>query len=94
VAADDLPPVFALAFPSQLAGKVCALYDAAASYARARELAHALPGARLLTVEGAGHTEEVIDSACADAAIERYLISQQLPAQGATCAQDTDPFGS
>jgi pimeloyl-ACP methyl ester carboxylesterase len=72
---------------------VNARYDAAASYARARELAQALPGARLLTVEGAGHTEEVIDSACADAAIERYLIARQLPAQGATCAQDTDPFG-
>jgi hypothetical protein len=45
-------------------------------------------------VEGAGHTEEVIDSACADAAIERYVIAQQLPADGTACAQDTDPFGS
>ncbi len=71
-----------------------ARYDAAASYARARALAQAPPGARLLTVEGAGHTQEAIDSACADAAIERYLVKQQLPAPGATCAQDTDPFSS
>jgi pimeloyl-ACP methyl ester carboxylesterase len=71
-----------------------ARYDAAASYARARALAQALPGARLLTIEGAGHTQEAIDSACADAAIERYLVKQQLPAPNATCAQDTDPFSS
>jgi pimeloyl-ACP methyl ester carboxylesterase len=70
-----------------------ARYDAAAPYARARALAQALPGARLLTVEGAGHTQNVIDSACADAAIERYLVKQRLPAPDATCGQDTDPFG-
>jgi hypothetical protein len=43
VAADDLPPVFALAFPSQLAGKVCALYERhgadSAFSSRARDLA-------------------------------------------------------
>jgi pimeloyl-ACP methyl ester carboxylesterase len=71
-----------------------ARYDAAASYARARALAQALPGARLLTLEGAGHTQPVIDSACADAVIERYLVKQQLPAPNATCGQDTDPFSS
>jgi pimeloyl-ACP methyl ester carboxylesterase len=71
-----------------------ARYDAAASYTRARALANALPGARLLTIEGAGHTQEAIDSACADAAIERYLVKQQLPAPNATCGQDTDPFSS
>jgi pimeloyl-ACP methyl ester carboxylesterase len=71
---------------------ITARYDAAAPYARARALAQALPGARLLTVEGAGHTQAVIDSACADAALERYLVKQQLPAPEATCAQDSDPF--
>ena len=61
---------------------VNARYDAFSSLARARTVADSMPGARLLTVEGPGHTLEATDSACADHAVERYLIAGKLPAQG------------
>ena len=71
---------------------VNARYDAFSSLPRARTVADSMPGARLLTVEGPGHTLEGTDSACADHAVERYLIAGKLPAKGATCAQDSTPF--
>ena len=70
---------------------VNARYDAFSSLARARKVAGSM-GARLLTVEGPGHTLEGTDSACADSAVERYLVAGQLPAKGAVCAQDSTPF--
>jgi hypothetical protein len=51
-----------------------------------------LGSARLLTIEGAGHTQSTIDSPCADRAIERYLIAGELPSPGAVCADQADPF--
>lgn len=69
---------------------VNARYDAFSSLARARKVAD-LMGARLVTVEGPGHTMEGTDSACADLAVERYLAGA-LPAKGAVCAQDSTPF--
>ena len=70
---------------------VNARYDAFSSLARARRVAD-LMSARLLTVEGPGHTLEGTDSACADLAVERYLVAGALPAKGAVCAQDSTPF--
>ena len=70
---------------------VNARYDAFSSLTRARKVADAM-GARLLTVEGPGHTLEATDSACADHAVERYLVAGKLPAKGAVCAQDSTPF--
>ena len=70
---------------------VNARYDAFSSLARARKVADSM-GARLLTVEGPGHTLEGTDSACADLAVERYLVAGKLPAKGAVCAQDSAPF--
>ena len=70
---------------------VNARYDAFSSLARTRKVAESM-GARLLTVEGPGHTLEGTDSACADLAVERYLIAGKLPAKGATCEQDSSPF--
>ena len=70
---------------------VNARYDAFSSLARARKVADDM-GARLLTVEGPGHTMEGTDSACADGAVERYLIAGKLPAKGTVCAQDSTPF--
>jgi pimeloyl-ACP methyl ester carboxylesterase len=72
---------------------VNARYDAFSSLTRARAVAERMPGARLLTVDGPGHTLEGTDSACADAAVERYLIAGKLPAKGAVCEQDSVPFG-
>ena len=70
---------------------VNARYDAFSSLARSRKVADSM-GARLLTVEGPGHTMEGTDSACADGAVERYLVAGKLPAKGAVCAQDSTPF--
>ena len=67
-------------------------FDAASSYERARRVERTLGAARLLTIEGAGHTQATIDSPCADRAIERYLIAGELPAAGAGCTDQTDPF--
>ena len=55
-------------------------FDAASSYERARRVERTLGSARLLTIEGAGHTQATIDSPCADRAIERYLIAGELAA--------------
>ena len=68
-------------------------FDAASSYERAQLVERTLGSARLLTIEGAGHTQATIDSPCADGAIERYLIAGELPAPGAVCADQPDPFG-
>jgi TAP-like protein len=70
---------------------VNARYDAFSSLARARKVADVMD-ARLLTVEGPGHTLEATDSACADGAVERYLIAGELPAKGTVCPQDSEPF--
>jgi pimeloyl-ACP methyl ester carboxylesterase len=67
-------------------------FDAAASYERAQLVERTLGRARLLTIEGAGHTQGTIDSPCADGAVERYLIAGQLPAPGAVCADQRDPW--
>ncbi|MGH3783528.1 MAG: alpha/beta hydrolase [Pseudonocardiaceae bacterium] len=51
-----------------------------------------LGDARLLIVEGYGHTTLDVHSACASAAVADYLVTLQLPADGATCAADHQPF--
>lgn len=67
-------------------------FDAASSYERAQLVERRLGAARLLTIEGAGHTQATIDSPCADRAIEQYLIAGTLPAPGAVCADQRDPW--
>jgi pimeloyl-ACP methyl ester carboxylesterase len=49
-------------------------------------------GARLLTVEGYGHTAFLNPSACASAAEVAYLVDGTLPAEGTVCPQDKAPF--
>ena len=51
-----------------------------------------LPRTRLLTVAGWGHTALLTRSACADGAVERYLIRLALPPTGATCETGVVPF--
>lgn len=53
-----------------------------------RELARA----RLLTVDGYGHTELANKSACADRYETRYLLDGMLPPPGTVCEQNTTPF--
>jgi hypothetical protein len=50
-----------------------------------------MPGARLLTVHGWGHTSLFL-SACADEVQTRYLVDLQLPPAGEVCNQDHVPF--
>jgi hypothetical protein len=51
-----------------------------------------LPGARLITVQGYGHTELANPSTCAQDYVASYLINGTLPKANATCAQDATPF--
>lgn len=55
-------------------------------------MSHDLAGARLLTVDGFGHTEFLNPSTCAQNYETRYLRTGALPAPGAACQQDTPPF--
>jgi pimeloyl-ACP methyl ester carboxylesterase len=65
-------------------------HDPATPYQSAVALSHQLARARLLTVDGYGHTAG--PSTCAQRYGTRYLISGTLPARGARCAQDRAPF--
>jgi pimeloyl-ACP methyl ester carboxylesterase len=68
------------------------VYDPATPYSGARAAASAIPKARLLTINGYGHTSLAAPSACANAAFDAYTISGRLPARGAVCGQDVAPF--
>ena len=52
---------------------------------------HDLGNARLITMRGDGHTAYGGESACIDAAVETYVNTLALPAEGTSCTQDT-PF--
>ena len=65
-------------------------YDPATPYQSAVAMSHQLARARLLTVDGYGHTSGA--SACADRYKTRYLIDGTLPPRAARCAQDKPPF--
>ncbi|MGH3606104.1 MAG: alpha/beta hydrolase [Pseudonocardiaceae bacterium] len=51
-----------------------------------------LSDAQLLIIDGYGHTTLDVHSACATAAETNYLTTLQLPADGATCSADYQPF--
>jgi pimeloyl-ACP methyl ester carboxylesterase len=60
------------------------------SIAMSRDLARA----RLLTVDGYGHTEFLNPSSCAERYETRYLLTGALPPAGTVCQQDKAPFGT
>ncbi|WP_448608557.1 alpha/beta hydrolase [Geodermatophilus sp. URMC 60] len=66
-------------------------YDPATPYSGAVRLVADLGNARLLTMEGDGHTAYGGKSPCIDAATDAYLIDGALPAEGTVCQQAT-PF--
>ena len=70
---------------------VATTYDPATPYNGALRLVHDLGHARLITMRGDGHTAYGGESACIDAAVEAYLNTLALPAEGTSCTQDT-PF--
>jgi pimeloyl-ACP methyl ester carboxylesterase len=57
-----------------------------------RKMAAAIPGARLLTVNGYGHTALAAPSACAGAVFDAYTLNGRTPARGTVCKQDVAPF--
>jgi pimeloyl-ACP methyl ester carboxylesterase len=56
--------------------------------AMARELARA----RLLTVDGYGHSALLNPSTCASQHVSDYLVDGRLPPEGTVCPQDQPPF--
>ncbi|MFE3254983.1 alpha/beta hydrolase [Nocardia sp. NPDC059091] len=66
--------------------------DPATPLAGAAAGAAELSDAHLLVVEGAGHSSMYVHSKCSEAAKRDYLIAGTLPAAGATCPIDGNPF--
>src|SRR5262249_5924571 len=69
-------------------------YDPATPYGAAQAMIQELADARLLTLEGYGHTAMVNASRCINEYETRYLIDGILPPTGATCQQDIPPFAT
>ncbi|GFH38332.1 alpha/beta hydrolase [Streptomyces pacificus] len=68
-------------------------YDPATPYQGALAMTRQLARARLLTVEGYGHSSLVNPSLCVDDYERRYLVDGVLPPEGTVCGQDMRPFG-
>jgi pimeloyl-ACP methyl ester carboxylesterase len=67
--------------------------DPATPYRDSVAMARDLARARLLTVDGFGHTVVGNPSACAVRSEVRYLLTGALPPAGTVCRQDATPFG-
>jgi pimeloyl-ACP methyl ester carboxylesterase len=67
-------------------------FDPATPHQNAVTMDRLLPRSRRLTVDGWGHTALQTRSACADGALERYLVRLTLPRRGATCETGVVPF--
>jgi len=66
--------------------------DPATRYQDAVTLSRTLARARLLTIDGTGHTSLGAWSTCARAALSRYLVKLILPPPGTVCEPDRAPF--
>ncbi len=66
-------------------------YDPQTAYAGARRVARLLGNAKLLTLDGYGHTTDVDPSMCIDHAVSAYLI-RPATARQQTCHPDRQPF--
>jgi pimeloyl-ACP methyl ester carboxylesterase len=66
--------------------------DPALPYQDSVAMSHDLARARLLTVDGFGHTEAGNPSTCATGYEIRYLLTGTLPPAGAVCRPDAVPF--
>ena len=53
-----------------------------------------LARARLLTLEGYGHTSGADPSTCIDEAAIAYLIHKALPPEGTRCPANEEPFAA
>lgn len=68
------------------------LADPATPYAGAVRAQRRMADARLVTVDGWGHTSLGHPSACARQVLDRYLVDGVAPANGLHCAPDAGPF--
>ncbi|MBK7721097.1 MAG: alpha/beta fold hydrolase [Austwickia sp.] len=59
--------------------------DPATPYVWAQKLAKELANARLLTMNGDGHTAYMRANSCIDKAVDAYFLNGTLPAEGTTC---------
>ncbi|VEG29844.1 Tripeptidyl aminopeptidase precursor [Actinomyces howellii] len=62
--------------------------DPATPYAWSQALASQLESGRLVTLEGAGHGAYMRQSSCLNDAVDAYLLTGELPAQGLRCTAD------
>ncbi len=67
--------------------------DPATPHKNSVKMAKQLADARLLTVQGYGHTALLNRSTCANDYTVAYLIDGVLPPAGTICPQDAAPFG-
>lgn len=74
--------------PALLVGNVL---DPATAYDNAVKLEKIMPGSRLLTLDGVGHTS-IGQSTCVNEAMAAYLVDGALPEEGTTCQPDYQPF--
>jgi pimeloyl-ACP methyl ester carboxylesterase len=68
------------------------IYDPSTPYQGAVAMASDLARARLLTVEGYGHSALLNPSSCVNAYESRYFVDGKLPPAGAVCQQNHRPF--
>ena len=70
-------------------------FDPATPLRGAVAMAQKLDRARLLTMDGYGHTALLNPSSCVNRLETRYFVNGTLPPKGTTCLQDADaaPFG-
>ena len=68
-------------------------YDPPTRYLFAQRAVRELGRARLLSLDGFGHTA-ILGSACINDRVSTYLLSQTLPPEGTVCRPDRQPFAS
>ena len=67
-------------------------FDPSTPYRNSTKMVQQLDDARLLTIDGYGHTELLNPSSCATDYIVAYLLDGSLPPKGTVCQQDEAPF--
>lgn len=67
-------------------------HDPSTPYQGSVRMADLLADARLLTVDGYGHTQLLNPSDCAADHVTRYLVAGDLPPEGTVCPQTVVPF--
>lgn len=69
-------------------------HDPATTLSNAVAMTHELADARLLVVNGYGHTAFLNPSTCANNYMTAYFLTGVLPPRGAVCSQNLRPFAS